>query len=182
MISTIAHWGNPEPPPISTTVNLNNCTSWALGMKVDLFTNTNDARNVKIHLGYYAASYMNLMNNEHISGESGIDSSLVTHHTYEVSLLPPGERLIYLSEEKPPSDESEGMMQRDEQRVANPIVFDDNETGNGEIGTLSLVTEQRIIKQAYLNNEIIPTQVDTCSLVSIVEYNDLRFNRILKIH
>ena len=73
------------------------------------------------------------------------------------------------------------MMQRDEQQVANPIVFDDNEAGNGEIGTLSLITQQRIIRRAYLNNKIIPTQVDTCSLVSIVESNDPKFNRILKI-
>ena len=109
-------------------------------MRSDQFSHKGDRRNVKIQLGYIHASYMGLVSNEYGSRGSSIDSSIVTHHTYEVSLLPPGERLIYLSEEKPPSDESEGTMLRNEQRVANPIVVDNNEASNEEIGTLSLIT------------------------------------------
>ena len=145
-ISTIAHWGNPENPPASTTVNLNYCTNWMLGIKGDQFGHTGDIQNEKINLGYYAASYMNLIGEEHKSGESNEDASLTMHHTYKVSLLPPGKGLVALNEEDPSPKESEGMMQKDEQQM---IKLDDTEAGNGEIGTLSLITQRRI-RRAYL--------------------------------
>ena len=156
MISIITHWGNPKPPPITTTVNLTNKTSWALGMKVDLFPKTDDARNVNIHLGYNAATSMNLVNNEHMSGEPSIDSSFVTCHTYEVYLLPPGEGLKSPGEEQPPPTESEAKTKKDKPLVTNPTLLDKTEASNGEKGTLTLITQRRIIRRAYLNNKIIP--------------------------
>ena len=50
-----------------------------------------------------------------------------------------------------------------------------------EIGTLSIITEQRIIRRVYLNDRMIPTEVDTCSLVSIVMSDDPKLNRMLRI-
>ena len=111
-ISTIAHWGKPEIPPASTTVNVSYCTNWVLGIKGDQLDYTDDVQNEKIYLGYYEATYMNLVGKEHRPEGSSEDGSLAMHHTYEVSLLPPGKGLIALNEGSPPLNESEGMMKR----------------------------------------------------------------------
>ena len=52
---------------------------------------------------------------------------------------------------------------------------------NEETGTLSLITYKKIIRRAYLNNKMISTEIDTCSLVSIVMSNDPRLNKTLRI-
>ena len=147
MISIITHWGNPKPPPISTTVNLTNKISWALGMKVDPFPETDDARNVKIHLGYMAATSMNLVNNEHISGEPSVDSSFVTSHTYEIYLHPPGEGLKSPGEEQSPPNESEVKMKKDEPLATNPTLLDEFKAYGAKKGILTLITQRRIIRQ-----------------------------------
>ena len=150
------HTGDILPPPISTTVNITNKTSWALGMKVEPLFETDDARDMKIHLGYMAAKYMNLVSNDHMSGDPNIDSSFVMN-------------------------QSEVKMKIDEPLVANPTLLDKFKTCSGEKGILTLITQQRIIRRAYLNNRLIPAQVDTCSLVSVVKSSDPKFNRILKV-
>ena len=115
MISVITHWGYPKLPPISAIVNITTKTSWALGMKDESLPETGDARDIKIHLGYTAATYMNLVGNEHISEDPNIDPSFVTSHTYEIYLRPPGEGLRSPGEEQSPLDESEVRMKIDEQ-------------------------------------------------------------------
>ena len=103
------------------------------------------------------------------------------HHIYEISLQPPGKELIDVNGENHPSYESEGMMRRTEQEIPGSILNDDTTPSNEETGTLSLITEQRIIRRAYLNNRMIPTEIDTCSLVSIVMSDDPKLNRTLRI-
>ena len=56
--------------------------------------------------------------------------------------------------------------------MTKAILNDDTKAGNEEIGTLSLITQQRIIRRAYLNNKTISIEIDTCSLVSIVMSDD----------
>ena len=65
--------------------------------------------------------------------------------------------------------------------MTSPTLLDKTEASNGEKGTLTLITQRRIIRRAYLNHKIIPAQIDTCSLVSIVESNVPECNRVLKI-
>ena len=124
-------------------------------MKVDLSPKIECDRNVKIHLGYNAATSMNLAGNEHVSEEPN-GQPFMTSHTYEVYLLPPGEGLKSPGEEQPPPTESEEKMKKDEPQVTNPTLFDKTEACNGEKGTLTLITQRRIIRRAYLNNKIIP--------------------------
>ena len=93
-------------------------------MKDESLPETGDARNMKIHLGSIAATYMNLVSNEHISEDPNIDSSFVTSNTYEIYLQPPGEGLRSPGEEQSPLDESEVWMKIDEPRVANQTSFD----------------------------------------------------------
>ena len=52
-ISSIVHRGNPKPPPSSTIVNINYCTTWLLGIRNDQLNGTNDRENQKLYLGYY---------------------------------------------------------------------------------------------------------------------------------
>ena len=117
---------------------------------------------------------MNLVGKEHRSGRSSEDGSLAMHHTYEVSLLAPGEGLTVLNEGNSPTNESEGMM-KNEQQMSMAVLSDE------EIGTLSLITYKKIIRRAYLNSKMISTEIDTCSLVSIVMSDDPRLNRMLRI-
>ena len=72
-------------------------------------------------------------------------------------------------------------MKKDEPLVTNSTLLDETEASNGEKGTLTLITQRRIIRRAYLNKKIIPAQIDTCSLVSIVESSDKGDNRILEV-
>ena len=64
---------------------------------------------------------------------------------------------------------------KNEQQMPMAVLSDE------EIGTLSLITYKKIIRRAYLNNKMISTEIDTCSLVSIVMSNDPRLNRMLRI-
>ena len=93
-------------------------------MKVDPFPETNDARKVKIHLGYVAATSMNLVNNENMSEDPSIDPSFVTSHTYEIYLHPPSEGLKSPGEEQSPPNESEVKMRKDKPLATNPTLLD----------------------------------------------------------
>ena len=137
------HWGRPETPPASTMVNVSYCTDWVLGIQGDY---TDDVQNEKIYLGYYEAAYMNLVGKEHRSGRSCEDGSLAMHHTYEVSLLAPGEGPTVFNEGNFRTNESEGMM-KNEQQMPMAVLSDE------EIGTLSLITYKKIIRRAYLNSK-----------------------------
>ena len=154
-ISTIRHWGSPETPPASTMVNVSYCTDWVLGIQGDC---TDDVQNKKICLGYHEAAYMNLVGREHRSGRSNEDGALTMYHTYEVSLLAPGEGPTVFNEGNFQTYEPEEMMKKEQQTPAAVL-------SNEETGTLSLITYKKIIRRAYLNNKMIPTEIDTCSLV-----------------
>ena len=103
------------------------------------------------------------------------------HHTYEISLLPPGEELLDICEETHPLHESEGMMRRAKRRLPGLILDNDTATSKEEIGILSVITEQRIIRRAYLNNRMITVEIDTCSLASIIISEDPKLSRIIRI-
>ena len=59
--------------------------------------------------------------------------------------------------------------------------------GNGcmpqriERGELSIITEQRFVRRVFLNNKVIPMEVDLSALVSIATCNRLENNRILEV-
>ena len=65
--------------------------------------------------------------------------------------------------------------------MANQTRFDNFKACSGEKGILTLITQQRIIRRAYLNNRPIAAQIDTCSLVSVVESSNPKPNRILEV-
>ena len=44
-----------------------------------------------------------------------------------------------------------------------------------------MITEQRVIRRAYLNNRGIAVEIDTCSLTSIVISEDSKLNRVIRI-
>ena len=54
-------------------------------------------------------------------------------------------------------------------------------SSKAEIGTLSIITEQRIIRRIYLNNRIIPTEVDLCASVSVLMSDNPELSRRLEI-
>ena len=72
-------------------------------------------------------------------------------------------------------------MKKDKPLATNPTLLDEFKAYGGKKGTLTLITQRRIIRRAYLNNRIIPAQIDTCSLVSVVESSDPKLNRILEV-
>ena len=47
-------------------------------------------------------------------------------------------------------------------------------------GILTVITQGRSIRRAYFNNRRVPVSIDTCSLISMIESNNLRTNRIMK--
>ena len=53
---------------------------------------------------------MNLVGREHRSGRSNEDGALTMYHTYEVSLLAPGEEPTVFNEENFQTNDPEGMM------------------------------------------------------------------------
>ena len=96
------------------------------------------------------------------------------YQTFEVTLSAPGKDLIDICSQK-----SEGMMKGSMHRLTaseNGIISQGKEKG-----TLSIITEQRFIRRVYLNNKVIPMEVDLCSLVSIVTCNRLESSRILEV-
>ena len=50
-----------------------------------------------------------------------------------------------------------------------------------EKGTLSIITEKRFIRRVYLNDKVVPMEVDLCSLVSIVTSDRLENSRKLEV-
>ena len=71
-------------------------------------------------------------------------------------------------------------MKKAKVQVTNPTLFNKPEACTEEKGILTIITQGRTIRRAYLNNKIVPASIDTCSLISIVESNDPMSNRILK--
>ena len=67
------------------------------------------------------------------------------------------------------------------QQMAESSLGSDTMANNEEMGTLPVITEQGTIRRVYLNNRVIPTEVDTCSLVSVVMPDNPRLSRKLKI-
>ena len=48
-------------------------------------------------------------------------------------------------------------------------------------GTLSIITEKKFIRRVYLNNKVVPMEIDLCSLVSIVTSDRLENSRKLEV-
>ena len=144
--STINHWGDPGIPPPSTTVNISYGTKWALGIEGNQISDTDK----RLYLGYHEATCMDLTGRKLESEGFNEERSVAMHHTYEISLLPPGEELLDIYEEIHPLHESEGMMRRAKRRIPGLILDNDTATSKEEIGILSVITEQRLIRRAYL--------------------------------
>ena len=51
----------------------------------------------------------------------------------------------------------------------------------GKRSILSVVTEKRAIRRAYLNDAIVEVKLDMCSIVSVVMTEKPRISRILRI-
>ena len=52
---------------------------------------------------------------------------------------------------------------------------------NGKRSILSVVTEKRVIRRAYLNDAMVEIKIDTCSMASVVMTEKPRISRILRI-
>ena len=92
-----------------------------------------------------------------------INEPYATYHTYEVSLSAPGEGLVNID-----FQESEGMMKRPMQQLTGSVPDSEIISSGTEKGTLSIITEQKFIRRVYLNNRIVPMEIDLCSLVSVL--------------
>ena len=83
---------------------------------------------------------------KYVAEDHNVNSSLVMSHTYEVYMLPPGKGLRSLGEEQPPPTKSEAKMKKDGPLVTNRTLLEKTEASNGEKGTLTLITQRRIIR------------------------------------
>ena len=86
-----------------------------------------------------------------------LNESCAIYHTYEVSLLAPREGLVNLNHL---FHESEGMMKRSMQQLTSSIPDSNIMSSGTEKGTLSIITEQRFIGRVYLNNRVVPMEID----------------------
>ena len=105
-----------------------------------------------------------------------INEQYATYHTYEVSLSAPGEGLVNLD-----FHESEGIMKRPMQPLTDSVSDNKIISSGKEKGTLSIITEKKFIRRVYLNNKVVPMEVDLCSLVSIVTSDNLEGSKKLEI-
>ena len=103
------------------------------------------------------------------------------YHTYEVSLLPLGEELVSFNNRDHIFHESEDMMKRTIQQLTGSTPDSNIVLSKIEIGTLSIITEQRIIRRIYLNNRIVPIEVDLCSSVSVLMSDNPELSKRLEI-
>ena len=110
-----------------------------------------------------------------------LNESCAMYHTYEVSLSPLGEELVNLNNRNHIFHESEDMMKRTIQQLTGSTPDSNIVLSKIEIGTLSIITEQRIIRRIYLNNRIVPTEVDLCSSVSVLMSDNPELSRRLEI-
>ena len=93
---------------------------------------------------------------------------------YEISLLAPGEGLQNIHDCFAPLHESEGLMR---EIMLNNVT----EKNKEEMGILSVITEQSLIRRAYLNDTMIEIKIDTCSMASVVVTENPKLSRILRI-
>ena len=136
---------------------------------------------MRLYLGYLEATCMDLTGREFGSGGLNEERSVAMHHTYEISLLAPGEGLRDIYDCFVPLHESEGMMRGTMKQISGSILDNNTATGKEEIGILSVITEQRLIRRAYLNDTMIEVKIDTCSLASEVVTENPKLSRILRI-
>ena len=95
-----------------------------------------------------------------------------------MSLSAPGEGLVNLNHL---FHESEDMMKRTMQQLTRSTPDSNIVLSKTEIGTLSIITEQRIIRRVYLNNRIVPIEVDLCSSVSVLISDNPELSKRLEI-
>ena len=73
------------------------------------------------------------------------------------------------------------MMKRSMHQITTPISDNEIISGRKEKGTLSIITEKKFIRRIYLNDKVVPMEVDLCSLVSVVTSDNLESSRKLEI-
>ena len=127
-----------------------------------------------LHLGYLEATYMDLTGREFGSGGSTEKRPIAMNHIYEISLLAPGEGLQNIYDCFNPLHESEGLMR---EIMLNNVTTKNKE----EMGILSVITEQSLIRRAYLNDTMVEVKIDTCSMASVVVTENPKISRILRI-
>ena len=85
----------------------------------------------------------------------------MTSHKYEINLLPPGEGLNSPFEKQPPPVSTEEEIGKTKLQVTGPTLFNKPGAGTEEKGILTVITQERTIRRAYLNNKIVPVSMDT---------------------
>ena len=149
---------------------MNFTTKWAPGFEGNYLNNTG----IVLHLGYLEASYIDLTGREFESGELTEERPVAMNHIYEVSFLAPGEGLQNIHGCVTPLHESEELMKE--------IMANSGETKDKEkISILSVITEKRFIRRAYINDTMVEVKIDTCSMASVVVTENPKISRILRI-
>ena len=92
-------------------------------------------------------------------------------HSYEISLLAPGEGLQNIHGCVTPFHESEELMK--EIMLTSDMAIDKEERS-----ILSVITEKRVIRRAYLNDTMVELKLDTCSMASVIMTENSRISRI----
>ena len=72
-------------------------------------------------------------------------------------------------------------MKRPMQQLTGSVPDSDIISSGTEKGTLSIITEQKFIRRVYLNNKVVPMEVDLCSLVSILTSDNPESSKKLEI-
>ena len=150
-----------------------------MGTRIDPCPRIEYDQNVKIHLGYDAIKSMNLISNDNES-EDPDGYYHLTSHKYETNLLPPGEGLSspFERQHSPANTKEEtGETQRE---VSGSTPFKKRCASTEEKGILTVITQGRSIRRTYFNNRRAPVSIDTCSLISMIESNNPKSNRIMK--
>ena len=163
--NNITHWGGPGSPTLRSPANWSFTSNWALGFEEDYMDNPG----IVLYLGYLEATYIDLKEREF-----GPKRPIFMKHSYEISLLAPGEGLQNIHGCVTPFHESEELMKE--------IMLTSNTTiDKEERSILSVITEKRVIRRAYLNDTMVELKLDTCSMASVVMTEKPRISRILRI-
>ena len=130
---------------------MNFTTKWAPGFEGNYLDDTG----IVLHLGYLEATYIDLKEREFGSGRFLGERPIFMKHSYEISLLAPGEGLQNIHGCVTPFHESEELMKE-------IMLTSDTTIDKEERSILSVITEKRVIRRAYLNDMMIEVKLDIC--------------------
>ena len=99
--NNIIDWSDPGPPTLQSPSNMNVTTKWVPGFEGDYM----DYSGIVVHLGYLEATYIDLKERK-----LGPKRPIFMKHSYEISLLAPGEGLQNIHGCVTPFHESEELM------------------------------------------------------------------------